>query len=92
MLLTTAELEDVVEQCVPMLPASRSRAEIRRLAEERVRGMGAWEDAADNPDSNSTDPKSQGSANIDYRISDLARHGRITSQRRNFWSRPEQGE
>jgi hypothetical protein len=91
MRLTTAQLENLVEECVPRFPGDRSRREIRRLAEERARELGAWE-GVDDPDSESTDPKSKGSAKIDWRISALAGQGRIISRRPGYWSRPDQGE
>jgi hypothetical protein len=61
-----------------------ARAQLRAAVEEYLRANAMWA-TTDDDESQSTDPKSTGQANIDYRISDLASLRLITSVRWNFW-------
>jgi 5-methylcytosine-specific restriction endonuclease McrA len=61
-----------------------TRVDLRKVVEEHLRAHGMWS-FGDDSASQSTDPKSIGQANIDFRISDLSRLGLITSQSWNHW-------
>lgn len=61
-----------------------SRHRIIDIVEQYLRTNGIWE-ASDNSPSSSTDPKSVGRANIDWRITDLKKDGRLESPARNRW-------
>ena len=65
--------------------AEFGRAQLRDAVEECLRANEMWEPTDDAP-SKSTDPKSRGQANIDYRISDLASLHLISNVRRNCWT------
>ena len=64
--------------------AGFTRVQLREAVEAHLRANRIWT-AADDADSQSTDPKSKGHANIDYCISDLAHLRLITRIRKNFW-------
>jgi hypothetical protein len=61
-----------------------ARHRIIDIVEQYLRKNGLWE-ASDNSPSSSTDPKSIGRANIDWRITDLKRDGRLGNPSRNMW-------
>ena len=59
------------------------RRKLMKLTEDKVRKKGLWELEDDNL-SGSSDPKSIGLANIDYRFSDIA-HTKLIQVRRGIW-------
>jgi hypothetical protein len=59
------------------------RRKLMELTEAKVCSQGFWEREDDHL-SGSTDPKSTGLANIDYRFSDLA-HKKLIQVRRGIW-------
>ena len=60
------------------------RRDLKNATEQEVRTRGFWIPADDVP-SNATDRKSLGLANIDYRVSDLAKWGSINTVRHTYW-------
>jgi hypothetical protein len=63
------------------------RRRIIDAVERQVRKMGAWE-PSDDLDSQSSDRKPIGRANIDYAISQLKREGRLDNPTRGRWRIP----
>ncbi len=89
MLITKAELEDIVLQVARGQFAGRSfeRRPLMDAAEREVRRLGFWT-ADDDEASGSSHPKSKGLANIDYRVSDLGTKGRLLKVGYNQWRVP----
>ena len=86
MRLTPAQLKNMVVDTMRRCFGNRivTRHQIIDVVEQAIRNSGQWE-ASDGAPSASTDPKSKGRANIDYRISDLKGEGRLESPARNQW-------
>ncbi len=88
--LTNPELNDlVVEVASEKYGAGEFRRRPLMLAvEARVREVGAWT-AADDVLSGSRGMKSAGLAKIDWAISHLSEHGRLTNIGRDRWKLPQ---
>ena len=89
MTIGTEELKDVIIKVATKLfgMATFRRRQLMNAVETRVREMGAWT-AADDQMSGSVGIKSQGMAQIDWRITDLGREGRLIHDARDRWSVP----
>ncbi|GJM24825.1 MAG: hypothetical protein DHS20C16_12400 [Phycisphaerae bacterium] len=90
MRVTRNQLKDIIVETVRQFRATVERHQVIDAVEQHLRDDGHWE-ADDDLDSESTDPKSKGRAEIDYRLSDLKRERRLETPRRNQWRFPQGG-
>jgi len=86
MLIKSKQLRDIIMQVAEdKFGAARfRRRELLKAVENELRSRNIWTPDDDLP-SSSSDPKSKGLANIDYRFSDLAREGRLVNSGTNTW-------
>ncbi len=87
--ITAEELKDIIIEVATQMFGARTfrRRQLMEAVEARVREMGAWT-TDDDVISGSVGIKSRGMAQIDWRITDLGRDGRLINLARDRWSLP----